>query len=125
MQLQGGLDNESQRQVATAGARHARLGSRVGGSFLAAEANGSSPLVIDFDGIDGISPSIVDELLTMIAEMRAPGAQSIVFANVPTRLSSKYSVLVKAHSKQIEIDATGERESWILTPATPAAAPTR
>ena len=91
------------------------------GEELALEAAGDSPLVIDFDGIDGVSPAFVDEILTMLDEAEAPGPERLVFANLPTRLSRVYTVLAGAHSKEIELDASGERETWILTPA---AAPT-
>ena len=102
----------------------ARVSARELEGALAQEARGASTLVIDFDGVEAVAPSFVDELLTMIGEARTHGAEMFVFANMPMRFASKYSMLAEAHSKQIEIDATGERESWILTPAAPAAAPT-
>ncbi len=94
-----------------------RVLARELGEELAREAAVDSPLVIDFDGIDGVSPAFVDEILTMLDEADAPGPERLVFANLPTKLSMKYTVLAGAHSKEIELDASGERETWILTPS--------
>lgn len=99
----------------------ARSSARELQGILAEEARDTETLVIDFDGIGAIAPSFVDEILTMVAEMRTPGLRRVVFANAPMRHSLKFSMLADAHSQDIEYDASGERETWILTPS---AAPT-
>ena len=92
----------------------ARLtGERISQS-LSQDSDHSEGLVLDFLGIDAVSPSFVDELLLVIGEHLRQGLQSnrtVLFTNVPTRLSEKFAAVGRGHSLIIS-----ERESgtWAL-----------
>lgn len=67
----------------------------------------SSPraLRLDFSGIDGLTPSFMDELLGVILETLVPDNQrdlEIVVSNPPTRLSNKFSAIGRGRGLTIE-----------------------
>lgn len=75
-------------------------------------------VVLDFNGISGVAPSFVDEMIKILEELLAPGPGTrplrLTIANVPTRLSSKFSAIARGHSLSIEARPDG---SWELCSA--------
>lgn len=69
---------------------------------------------LDFSGVDAVTPSFVDELLSILADSVGPGVGGIrlVIANPPTRLSEKFAAVARAHGMAIQELEGG---SWVLT----------
>jgi hypothetical protein len=71
---------------------------------------------LDFAGIDALTPSFVDELLLVIyAVLRETDHRSafrIVFNNVPTRLSEKFSAIARSHEASVE---QLDEKTWCFT----------
>lgn len=78
------------------------------------------PLTIDFQGVEGVAPSFLDELITMIESTLRKGAdseqRSLIVAHPPTRLSSKFEAVARGHGLIARALPDG---SWLL--AAPAA----
>jgi hypothetical protein len=76
----------------------------------------SSGFVVDFDGIEGIAPSFLDELISVLEsslDVDAKGAaRSIIVAHPPTRLSLKFEAVARAHRMTIRAQPDG---SWLLS----------
>lgn len=77
-----------------------------------------APLVVDFEGVEGIAPSFLDELLSIFESLATqtisgPNPQLIV-ANPPTRLSSKFEAVARGHAMVIESLPDG---TWRIQPA--------
>lgn len=74
-------------------------------------------VTIDFTGIEGVTPSFVDETLTILKEwigqQKEQRPWSILLVAPPTRLTLKFSAVAKAH--ELEIRETSS-DTWILTP---------
>jgi len=67
-------------------------------------------LTLDFHGVEGITPSFIDEVFHHLRnELSTKGVHStrIVFANVPTRLSSKFLAIGRAHDLALDETAPG------------------
>ena len=79
---------------------------KIGEALVA--ASDQSPLLVDFAGIDAVTPSFVDELLAVVESIlkdRGQAEATAVFLNPPTRLSEKFAAVGRAHSlKVIEAD---------------------
>jgi len=61
-------------------------------------------VVLDFSGVDAVTPSFVDEILGIIgkAVSERPERQiRVVFLNSPTRLSTKFAAVGRGHGAQI------------------------
>ena len=61
-------------------------------------ANGE--VILDFAGIDAMTPSFVDEILGLIDDARAASDRRevrVVFMNTPTPLSTKFLAIGKRH----------------------------
>lgn len=70
-------------------------------------------LELDFSGIDGITPSFLDEILGIIQEHLARKDDvRIVIVNAPTRLSSKFAAIGRARDLTMAETETG---SWIIS----------
>lgn len=69
---------------------------------------------LDFSGVDAVTPSFVDELLTILAARvdAGNGAFSLLVVSPPTRLSEKFSAVARAHAMTIRELESG---SWELT----------
>ena len=76
----------------------------------------SQPFVIDFAGIEGVAPSFLDELLrvfeSLLQAQPAVASRSLTIANPPTRLSSKFEAIARAHGMTVRVRPDG---SWLLT----------
>src|SRR5262249_34667353 len=73
-------------------------------------------LELDFEGVDGLTPSFLDELLGAIATTMAPksGRSEILFRHPPTRLSSKFAAVGKARGFEV---SERDGDYWALTAA--------
>lgn len=55
---------------------------------------------LDFSGVEGITPSFVDEILRVLEERLSGSHQTpirLAFLNVPTRLSAKFAATGRGH----------------------------
>ena len=73
-------------------------------------------LELDFAGIDGMTPSFLDELLLVIGEVLGSKARdlAIVVKNPPTRLSSKFEAVGRSHQLVVVQDSD---DRWTVTGA--------
>lgn len=69
-----------------------------------------TPLTLDFSGIDAMTPSFVDELLSLLDEFLSKEGQ-IIFLSPPTRLSAKFSAIARARGLKI-IESGGN--AWLI-----------
>jgi hypothetical protein len=79
-------------------------------------ASGSTNLAVDFAGIEGMAPSFLDELVTILEFIIGVGAKSqgrsFLIVNPPTRLSSKFEAVARGHGMSAQAQPDG---SWLLT----------
>ncbi len=67
--------------------------------------NGSLDIALDFQGIEAVTPSFVDEILGVVMEAGTRSAAKslrVTFIHPPTRLSSKFSAIARARGVVIE-----------------------
>lgn len=80
------------------------------------DSNSAKALTVDFQGIEGVAPSFVDELLTIFETIIGPDATArdcrLVVANPPTRLSSKFEAVARGHSMTVRLEPDG---SWLIS----------
>ena len=75
---------------------------------------GDRELSVDFSGIDAITPSFIDETLWILKQHLQRYEESefrIIFLNPPTRLSSKFVSVGRAHELEMEETESG---SWVI-----------
>ena len=94
------------------------LSVMMAGAATSGEACGTMLVAIDFEGVEGIAPSFLDELLSVFesligAENRGVG-RSLIVANPPTRLSLKFEAVARGHRLSVRALPDG---SWSLTDA--------
>jgi len=81
-----------------------------------AEASEDEELVLDFSGVEAVTPSFVDEALAVIEDglgrIRKP--PRLIFLHPPTRLSSKFAAVGRARQLDITEAVDG---SWIVSSA--------
>ena len=68
---------------------------------------------LDFSGTHGVSPSFVDEALRMAEEcINESGKQNatVIFAHLPTRLSSSHHAIARAHGRTLVVTEGGDWE---------------
>jgi len=79
-------------------------------------ASGPREVVLDFEGVEGIAPSFLDELISILeAQLRASGDRrnhAIVLAHPPARLSLKFEAVARGHKLSVQTQADG---SWRLS----------
>ncbi len=77
---------------------------------------GTTSMAVDFEGIEGIAPSFLDELLSIfeaIIGSETNGLErSLVIANPPTRLSLKFEAIARGHGMSARALPNG---SWLLS----------
>lgn len=89
------------------------------------EAGDQTSVTIDFDGVEGVAPSFLDELLSVFESVIGaettgkaglPGGceRSLIVANPPTRLSLKFEAVARGHGMSVRAQPDG---SWLLTDA--------
>ncbi len=72
-------------------------------------------VVLDFTGVEAVTPSFVDEVLGVFqSSLRrtGPNPLTILVTNSPTRLSSKFSAIARARGLQIVESTAG---TWRIT----------
>ena len=82
-----------------------------------AEAGHENEVILDFTGIDAVTPSFVDEVLALIEEVLRAKDRSqlrVTFLHPPTRLSSKFAAI--GRGRQLQIDES-EDGAWVITAA--------
>jgi len=79
-------------------------------------------LVLDFSGIEAVTPSFVDEIITVLGETASVDRTGlrVVFLNPPTRLSGKFLAIARRHGLHI---IESSPETWTITKDAPAAEP--
>ena len=85
----------------------------IGGAL--AIANDQGEVVLDFSGVDAVTPSFVDEALAVVEKaVRANGQNQIrvVFLHPPTRLSTKFEAIGRGRGLRIKESEDG---GWIIT----------
>ncbi len=76
--------------------------------------NGHGELYLDFADVDGITPSFLDEMLTVLSELASDAGPGVIHVlNPPTRLSAKFLAVGRSHGLRIIEPKDG---SWILVP---------
>ncbi len=81
----------------------------------AALAEGDGEVVLDFTGVEGISPSFLDETLSIIEDCSLAVEQGrihVVLKNPPTLMSEKYAAVARGHDLDINASDTGD---WIIS----------
>jgi len=71
-------------------------------------------VVLDFVGVEAVTPSFIDELLGIVLRVlrkRGRGGFRVVFFNPPMRLSSKFGAVARA--RQLEITESDDG-SWVI-----------
>ena len=85
---------------------------RIEPELLKQARNNGSALRLDFSGACGVSPSFLDEALSVaeegIANSGGDGAV-IVFAKLPTALSSSHRAIARAHGRTLVVT---EARDW-------------
>ena len=87
----------------------------IGEALAAALAADGDEVVLDFSGIDAVTPSFVDEALSSIEGLLrgdVRGQLRVVFLNSPTRLSAKFAAIARARGLEIRESDSG---SWTIT----------
>ena len=81
----------------------------------AALAEGDGELILDFTGVEGISPSFLDETLSIVEDCSqavGPRHIHIVLKNPPTLMSEKYAAVARGHDLEIIASEMGD---WIIS----------
>ncbi len=73
---------------------------------------GQQELELDFSGVDGITPSFLDEVLSIIQDKLEDEELHIIILNPPTRLSEKFAAIGRGRGLSLE---ELENRSWIIT----------
>ena len=75
----------------------------------------TTSIVVDFEGVEGIAPSFLDELLSIFESVlgseTSPRERRLVVANPPTRLSLKFEAIARGHGMSVRALPDG---SWLL-----------
>jgi len=76
------------------------------------------PIALDFEGVEGMAPSFLDELLLILGSLMAArghgGLQDLIVTHPPTRLSRKFEAVARGHNLSAGVQPDG---SWRLTPS--------
>ena len=76
---------------------------------------GDGEVTLDFAGVDGLTPSFLDEILSVLEEaaLKSGGSQlRIEVTNSPTQLSSKFAAVGRGHG--LVAREFGDR-TWIIS----------
>jgi len=85
------------------------------GTKTAEERRSPTSVTVDFNGVEGIAPSFLDELLTIFESLVGTATNGdkpcLVVANPPTRLSLKFEAVGRGHGMSVQALPDG---SWLL-----------
>lgn len=73
-------------------------------------SGGDSRITVDFERVDAVTPSFIDELLLVIEAIVTDSGTELVFSHPPTRLSAKFAAIARAHAATLEERPDG---SWL------------
>lgn len=77
-------------------------------------AEGNEELALDFEGIEAVTPSFVDQTLSVLQNaLRFSSRRDIIFLNFPGRLSPGLAAVARARGVQVNESAEGH---WIISP---------
>ena len=77
--------------------------------------SGEGKIVLDFTDVAGVTPSFMDETLSVIEERSKAQNRaelSIIVENSPTKLSSKFAAIGRAHRLDMR---ESDEKTWIIT----------
>ncbi len=78
-------------------------------------ATTATPVTVDFEGVEGVAPSFLDELISVFESLVATeadgGERCLMVANPPTRLSLKFEAVARGHGMSVRALPDG---SWLL-----------
>ncbi len=76
----------------------------------------TTSIAVDFDGVAGIAPSFLDELISVFESLIGAKTDArqrcLVIANPPTRLSLKFEAIARGHGMSVRALPDG---SWLLS----------
>lgn len=72
---------------------------------------GEGTLTIDFEGIEGVTPSFIDELLAMLVGRAGDRGIKLLVSHPPTRLTAKFTAIGRSRGLSFE---EGEDGSWLI-----------
>jgi hypothetical protein len=74
-------------------------------------------VTLDFSGIDGVTPSFVDEMLAIVEDARTASSRReirVIFSHAPTPLSSKFIAIGRRHAAKMSQSTS---DAWEITNA--------
>lgn len=83
---------------------------------------GGGEVLLDFSGVDGITPSFLDETLGLIQEAyeaAQPGGLLVRVLSPPTRLTAKFEAVGRGRGLSIR---EGSGSEWVIEPVATASA---
>ena len=83
--------------------------------LAAALAEGCGQVALDCSGVAGMTPSFLDETLSIIEQCMATAGNRqlrVTVENPPTELSSKYAAVGRAHNLAVEESSSG---AWVIS----------
>lgn len=91
------------------------LKSMTDAAKTAGQTSEPPPVTVDFLGVVGISPSFLDELLSIFESVMGDktngGRRRLIVAHPPTRLSLKFEAVGRGHGMSVQAMPDG---SWLL-----------
>ncbi|MBI4729679.1 MAG: STAS-like domain-containing protein [Acidobacteria bacterium] len=90
----------------------------IGAALEAAMREGRGEVLLDFEGVEGLAPSFLDELLAILLEAASRTGNQlrrVVIGNPPARLSSKFAAIGRGRGLRFA-DRAGE--GWEITRGT-------
>jgi hypothetical protein len=84
-------------------------------NLAGALTGGQGKFTLDFSGVDGLTPSFLDEVLSILDEhtQDTSGTKyTVTMTNPPTELSSKFAAVGRGHEATIDASPGG---SWTIS----------
>ncbi len=84
-------------------------------NLAVALSEGEGQVALDFFGVDGIAPSFLDEILSVVEDCIQDISHDqlqIMVMNSPTQLSSKFAAVGRGHGLSIRESGSG---TWIIS----------
>lgn len=100
------------RRALVARATARQIASAIKGTLSSSEG----VIELDFDGIEAVTPSFVDEILGVIqavVDQENVGLERIIVSHPPTRLSSKFEAIGRGRNLRVAEEPDG---TWVITP---------
>ena len=84
-------------------------------NLAAALSDGEGQVALDFFGVDGLAPSFLDEILSVVEDCiqdTSDNQLQIMVINSPTQLSSKFAAVGRGHGLSIRESGSG---TWTIS----------